>query len=108
MLGFLTTLASLNAFKIGCYDKVPESIDYDGITGDVEWFLGPSWYCLLAAILLKPIDVIIHLLMPTPVEKRTKKDQRATVESDLGSDKELELGSPTSPTDLNLKEVTNV
>jgi hypothetical protein len=73
-LGGLTTLAALVTFNEGCYADVEGGsvIVPSSITGSedlllsFDWDLSTSFYCILFATLLKPVDVICHLLTPTP------------------------------------------
>lgn len=66
LFGFFSTLAALSAYSEACGRKLPTEV------ADLEivWKFGPSWLLIFFAILLKPIDAIIHCAVPTPVYKR--------------------------------------
>ncbi|CAE7569301.1 unnamed protein product [Symbiodinium microadriaticum] len=63
-VGTMSTLIALSSYADGCYRNLP---DEDPRGSEIVWYLGPGFTCLLVATLLKPIDFLIHLLMP--VEK---------------------------------------
>ena len=60
IIGTITNLIALSSYADLCYTNLPES--YNGV--DMDYRLGPAFNCLLVATILKPIDVIIHLLTP--------------------------------------------
>mmetsp|Transcript_10104 Transcript_10104/g.16601 ORF Transcript_10104/g.16601 Transcript_10104/m.16601 type:complete len:304 (-) Transcript_10104:528-1439(-) len=62
IIGTLTTLAALNTFADVCYRDF--SVDVEGVK--LEKSVGPAFYLLLFATLLKIFDVIIHFIVPTP------------------------------------------
>ena len=37
---------------------------------DMEWQPGAGYLCMLVGVLLKSVDVVCHLLVPTPAPKR--------------------------------------
>lgn len=62
ILGFTTTLFALLIYAEGCYINLPSEIN----SIKYSWRLGPAFYCVLVATLLKPIDALINLLVPVP------------------------------------------
>ncbi|CAM9291643.1 unnamed protein product, partial [Ectocarpus fasciculatus] len=60
-IGTITTLSALSAYAEGCYKELPDT-DFNG--DDITWSLGPGFSMLMLATILKPIDVILHLLLP--------------------------------------------
>jgi hypothetical protein len=60
ILGAITNLVALAAYADMCYANLPDS--FMGI--DMEYSLGPAFNCMLAATILKPVDVFIHLFTP--------------------------------------------
>jgi hypothetical protein len=73
LMGTISTLIALSAYADGCYRNLP---DNDGAGNNIVWELGPGFSCLLVATLLKPIDFLIHLLMP--VEKPAEESEDLT------------------------------
>ena len=69
LMGAFSTLIALSTYADGCYRNLP---DKDPIGSEIVWYLGPGFVCLLVATLLKPIDFLIHLLMP--VEKPAEQE----------------------------------
>lgn len=65
IMGTITTLIALSSYSDGCFKNLPDSDS----SGDVEWKLGPGFSLLLVATLLKPVNVIIHMLMPVVKEE---------------------------------------
>jgi len=66
LFGFGTTLAALNTFQLGCYQNLPLSL----YTATFTYTLGPSFWCLFIATLLKIPDALLHAILPTPEYKR--------------------------------------
>jgi len=64
IIGFLSTMVALAGYSSNCYSKIDSSYD----TTDVDKQLGPAFFLLLIATLLKLVDVIAHSLVPTPKE----------------------------------------
>lgn len=69
MLGTITTLAAISAFADGCYNSLPDEM----YGGTVDWSFGPSFVLLLIATLMKPLDALMHGLLPSPVTKITEE-----------------------------------
>jgi len=65
-LGFFSTLAALTGYVEACGRELPHK---NGAL-EVDWRPGGSWFFILFAILLKPLDVCIHCAVPTPLYKR--------------------------------------
>eukprot|EP00055_Hartaetosiga_balthica_P006023 m.18502 g.18502 ORF g.18502 m.18502 type:complete len:281 (-) comp4968_c0_seq2:194-1036(-) len=75
LLGFLTTLASLNIFSLGCVRGLPSTIainipSFQPITAVNNAMFGPGLALITVATLLKLFDVLLHVLLPTPSYKR--------------------------------------
>lgn len=64
IIGFLSTMVALAGYSSNCYSKIDSSYG----TTDVDKQLGPAFFLLLIATLLKLVDVIAHSLVPTPKE----------------------------------------
>lgn len=63
VLGFIslfTSIVSLASYSNGCYPNLPETF----FGRDVSYEVGPGFVCLLAACMLKPVDILINILMP--------------------------------------------
>jgi len=73
LVGMLTSLIALLAFRRACYANLPEG--KDGL-GAIEWTLGPGFRCLMAATLIKFPDAICHFLVPVPKPKWTKPAEK--------------------------------
>ena len=99
LLGFVSTVASLVTYKGGCYDYLPNQIE--GVTYDFH--LGPSYYCLLFATILKGFDFIFNLIVPVPREgywDPDRDDSSGGVGSESASSKKQALlGSEISSGD---------
>lgn len=66
LFGFFSTLAALSAYNEACGRKLPTEMG----TLELEWRVASSWILIFFAIIMKPIDAIIHCSVPTPVYKR--------------------------------------
>jgi hypothetical protein len=64
IVGFLSTMVALAGYSSNCYNMIDSSY---GAT-DIDKQLGPAFFLLLIATLLKLVDVIAHSLVPTPKE----------------------------------------
>ena len=64
IIGFLSTMVALAGYSSNCYNMIDSSY---GAT-DIDKQLGPAFFLLLVATLLKLVDVIAHSLVPTPKE----------------------------------------
>lgn len=75
ILGTITNLTALSSYSAECYTNLPE--EYFGL--QMTYHLGPAFNCMLVATILKPIDVLIHLLTPVvPPENEEEKDGTAS------------------------------
>ena len=72
IVGTLSTLIALSVYADGCYRNLP---DKDDAQDDITWHLGPGFTCLLVATLLKPIDFLIHTLMPVEKPEESMKKE---------------------------------
>lgn len=74
--GLFSGMRSMGDFADSCWREQParfELIDSDGqveLSSDVEWQPGVGYLCMLVGVLLKSVDVLCHLLVPTPAPKR--------------------------------------
>merc|ERR1711907_893322 len=66
IVGFISTMAALLGFRKACYMDLPEEFDN---TMKIEWSLGPGFRCLMAATIIKIIDLVCHCVLPTPEER---------------------------------------
>lgn len=62
LLGTIGGILSINSYQKGCFANLPSTVD--GV--DVTYYFGPAFWCMLVGTILKPIDVILHLLIPVP------------------------------------------
>lgn len=65
IIGFLSTMVALAGYSSNCYNKIDSS--YYG-TIEVDKHLGPAFFLLLIATMLKWVDIIAHSIVPTPKE----------------------------------------
>src|SRR3546814_2670498 len=72
VIGFLSTLSSLSSYGAGCFGSLPDEFTIGLSDVNMTWTHGPGFACILVATLFKPLNVIAHLMLPTPDEK-TKK-----------------------------------
>ena len=75
LLGFVGGLVSLYSYSAGCYHNLPDSIN--GV--DVEYRLGPAYFCMLVATLCKPVDFLINLLIPVPAQGYWKQPEEEQI-----------------------------
>jgi hypothetical protein len=76
------TLGSLAAFANGCINNVPETVTlYDArvgmLTGSISSSRGPGLVLAALATVAKAVDVLVHVLLPTPPFKQ--EDSYVTV-----------------------------
>jgi hypothetical protein len=64
LLGCAGGIISLYSYQSGCYSNLPSIINGH----DVSYHLGPAYYCMLVATLLKPCDFFINLVIPVPAQ----------------------------------------
>ena len=64
IIGFLSTLAALNAFADTCF----RSLDSDLPNLSLTKTPGPAFVLLLVATILKIVDIIAHIIVPVPNE----------------------------------------
>lgn len=62
-LGLITTLAALNIFTDDCFNQLNGNNNIY-----LEKHLGIAFYCLLFATILKGIDLIVHCMIPVPIQ----------------------------------------
>jgi hypothetical protein len=70
IVGTISTLTALSSYADGCYNNLPSSVDLH---------LGPGFCCLLVATLLKPVDVVLHLLLPVPAKEDQSIVDKGTI-----------------------------
>lgn len=68
--GGLSTLSSLSTYSADCQEKLPNSIDFNGVEEDLRWEYGPSFVLLAIASFLKAFDVLCHAIVPTPMSRQ--------------------------------------
>ncbi len=61
VLSMITSLIALENFTDQCYYYLPYK---DSFSADITWVIGPGAMCLIIAVVLKPIDIILHILVP--------------------------------------------
>jgi hypothetical protein len=59
-IGTITNLIALSSYSAECFTNLPDSL----YGYDMDYYLGPAFNCMLAATILKPVDVLIHLFTP--------------------------------------------
>ena len=99
MFGTISTLVTLYGYSAGCWRNFPDSGEHElklqGETLKVqfngEWFGGPGLALMIAATLLKAVNMICHLLVPTPKFCRTEEGENDLVL--MVYNKESEKGS---------------
>ena len=76
IIGTITNLIALSTYSAECYTNLPDQ--FLGL--EMDYYLGPAFKCMLAATILKPVDVLIHLFTPVvPPEG----DSTATTGTDM-------------------------
>ena len=76
LLGLANGLLSLNSYNSGCVAKMPKETTFRGgvrnplLTIRSTNYLSTGFYLMLVGTLFKLIDVVAHLLLPTPRSKR--------------------------------------
>lgn len=69
IIGTLSSLSSLSLYADGCLNNLPTA----NASGDkISYTFGAGFACLLLATLLKPFDVLVHLV--TPVVRENEMD----------------------------------
>lgn len=71
VIGLIGCITALTNFLDGCYYHLPKA---DELHSDIDWIVGPGAVCLLMSLLLKPVDIIIHMLVPV-VKEDTLMDE---------------------------------
>lgn len=61
VLSMITSMIALENFTNECYYYLPYK---DSMSSDITWVVGPGSMCLVFAVVLKPIDIILHILVP--------------------------------------------
>jgi len=69
LLGFCTSLVALLSFRQNCFSKVPSNWGPEGM---YHWHIGAGFRCLAAATFIKLVDFACHVIVPTPVARRSK------------------------------------
>lgn len=90
LLSFATTLFTLQSFYSGCSAKLPDCVQIGEICYNLDYYLGPSFYCMLFATLLKLFDIWANLIVPVSIigYKWKNEDNTANEESlESGDDK---------------------
>jgi len=64
VMGLLGTMVALVGYSSNCFNKIDSSYGFT----NVDKNLGPAFYLLLIATLLKVVDIAAHSLVPTPKE----------------------------------------
>jgi len=106
--GLITTLSSLLMFWGMCARVLPKSLHEEVV---IYWRLGPAFWCLLTATVLKINDITVHWLLatpkarhvPPPIEKRTDLldfMMRSVEQPDDGDAEDME-GRSSSAGDLD-------
>ena len=79
LLGMATGLFACLRFGLACWggprahltgDHLTIAVVGTGLEVDVLWTQRPGYMCMAVAIALKAVDVLCHLLVPTPPAKR--------------------------------------
>jgi len=73
-LGMISGFQSLRTFASSCWQDLPSKYYVSAPDGtittlNVEWAPGPGFILMLIGIIMKGIDVAIHLIVPAPVER---------------------------------------
>ena len=63
--GLVLCITALTNFLDGCYYHLPQA---DALHDDIAWVVGPGSICLLLSLFLKPIDIIMHMVLPVVKE----------------------------------------
>lgn len=80
LTSFVSALASLLAFRWNCYQELPskpEGLPSEGL----GWDLGPGFQCLMAATILKAVDMLVHVVLPTPRQRWMKPNKEVVMET---------------------------
>jgi len=71
VLSLLSGVNSLRTFRNNCMQEIPSELTLtSGLAIKTDWYAGPGLWLLGIATFLKSVDVICHLLVPTPPPKR--------------------------------------
>lgn len=68
-VGTISTLVALSTYADGCYRNLP---DTDPSGDDITWSLGPGFAMLLIATFLKPLDMLLHIILPVVKDEETR------------------------------------
>lgn len=63
MLGILASLTTLGTYLDGCYNSIPSSISGN----EIQFSLGPAFWCTFVAILFKSFTTAANILVPVPL-----------------------------------------
>lgn len=81
-VGMISLLSSLNTFASysnTCYKSMRTGTFTmaDGATVETNWSAGPGFICSVLGTIIKLVDIIIHLIVPTPEFVRNREAQKA-------------------------------
>lgn len=80
LLGLVACIVALSSFLEGCYYHLPQA---DVEHANITWVVGPGAVCLLASLLLKPVDIIMHMLVPVGGRGDEEDEEEDVVDSSL-------------------------
>jgi hypothetical protein len=66
LIGMLTSIMALTGYADACYAALPTSLDIGDETISADWSLGGCFNCLIAATVLRLVDLFVHTVVPTP------------------------------------------
>lgn len=92
-ISFFSTLSSLASFAEGCYANLPSELVGTGTVGmdiTIDWSLGSAFQCLLAATVLKGIEMLLHVMLPAPRGKSFEQVNMDAAPSIGGGDKDIQ------------------
>jgi len=90
LCSLVSSMMSLLAFRAACYQRLPT--DIDGQVA-VQWSVGLGFKCLVGATLIKIVDALCHVAVPTPSARWEKPDKK------LSLVEYLRLGDSAAPDD---------
>ena len=94
LLNFVMSLSSLSAFSDDCFSHLPTDITLpgDGTPAQMTWKLGPGFWCVTIATLLKVVHIAVHVVVPTPSHCHS-----STIVDNLNESLVKERGALTNP-----------
>mmetsp|Transcript_9407 Transcript_9407/g.13104 ORF Transcript_9407/g.13104 Transcript_9407/m.13104 type:complete len:351 (-) Transcript_9407:63-1115(-) len=92
LVSFVSSGVALLAFGQSCYGALPD-------TGREEWSLGVAFWAVAITLVIRVIDTILHILLPTPAVRWKKTNKPLTLEEYMGlaTSKEQAMGGQVSP-----------